>query len=405
MARIPDKLKDERWVAITEKMYLSAFFVCVVFAFLKRTILPIPWAEKGSTVEYFFEYTTSMPQYMEYILCLIILLRIYSLRQYRCQYFLCSVIIYEIVKYAVEINGYDHILLLALLIIGAKEISFDKIMKLYTWTTGILLVITMSCALLGVVENVEFGVKERMAFGIGAPTDFAAHVFFLMVCMWFVWGYRHVVFCVVLTLSAAGFVYYFSKAKCSAICLIMLSGIIVWNYYSERFCRNNSKEYIMNPIGVVFLSVSVHLAAIGTHVLTMLYDMDSDIMNKLNTIMTNRLELGHRGIEICGFQFWGQRIHMIGNWGYGNVKGNYFYLDSSYLQMSLMYGLIISVMFLFATTILGYRAYQSRQWKLLWILSLMAVHGIMEQRLFYLAYCPFLLAVSACLGEVPGEEK
>ena len=64
-----------------------------------------------------------------------------------------------------------------------------------------------------------------------------------------------------------------------------------------------------------------------------------------------------------------------------------------------MYGMIISVLLIVAFLMIGYRAYGSRQWILLLALGLLAIHGVIEQRLWSIAYCPFLLAAFARLDE------
>lgn len=382
-----------------EYIYLIAFFLLVVFAFLKTTLFPVPWALQGSAVEYFYEYNLSMPAGMVYVLAGLILIRCVMMGRCGWKHLVMSAVILGLTAQAVRVNQCENLLVWALLILGAKNVSFEKIMAVYTLTIGTMLSITVLSATMGWIDNIAYGESQRLAFGIVSPTDFGAHVFFFFLCLWYVRKEKAGRWFTLLTAGIGVLMYYYSETRCSSICMILLSVLICVHDMAYRRGVKRKKTYDMPNVLAVVLAVSIQLAALATLCLTMLYRWDYERIVKWDSIMSNRLELGKRVIDISGFHLWGKNFRMIGHWAEGTVTGNYFYLDSSYLQMIVMYGLIITVLLMAAFLVIGYRAYSSRLWILLWVLGLLAIHGIIEQRLWSLSYCPFLLAVFARLDE------
>lgn len=384
---------------LIECVYLTVLALLVTYAFLRTTIWPLPWAAFDSGIQYFNELSSAIPLCMDYVLAGIILLRCLTMGKKGLGYLCLSAGLCAVVFHAYGISQNRELLYLVLLILGAKDISFKKIMKVYTVVVGVLLSATVAAAAVGILENVSFSADGKLAFGIVSSTDFAAHVFFAILCVWYVWGEKTKIWAAVPVLGAAVLIYRYSQARCSTACLILLAVLLVGHILVKRFAKEKGRKYAMQPVLACILGCSVQLAAVGTLVLTMMYQFDIPWLYKVDQIMSNRLELGKRGLDICGFSLWGQSVELRGNWVTGAVTGKYFYLDSSYLQMTIMYGMIISVLLMFAFLMIGYRAYGSRQWILLLALGLLAIHGVIEQRLWSIAYCPFLLAVFARLDK------
>ena len=111
-----------------------------------------------------------------------------------------------------------------------------------------------------------------------------------------------------------------------------------------------------------------------------------------NRILTNRLSLVKKGIDIYGFQLWGSNIPMTGNGGDINLPSKYYYIDSSYMQVSLLYGVAILAVGMILFTMACLYARREQDWILLLALCFVALHGLFEHHAFQLAYSPFLLA-------------
>ena len=126
-------------------------------------------------------------------------------------------------------------------------------------------------------------------------------------------------------------------------------------------------------------------------------------MASLDSLFSTRLQLGKKAIDVYGMRPWGQWIKLFNN-AEGKDNSFYFYIDSSYVQLAVMYGLILLGLVLLAFLLISYRAWSQREWIFLWILAITAGHGIMEQHLVELPYCPFILALLADTVENRGAE-
>lgn len=395
---------EKNWKKITqylqsfsEGIYLTILTMITAYAFLRTTTVPLPLNTGENGIAFFNELTTNIPLHIDYLLLGIIVFRCLISGKHIWRNCFFSAGIYGLVYYAVSINEYDILLLFALLLLAARDISFDKIMKVYTATVGILLILTVGASLGGLIENLQFGENGKMAFGIVYSTDFAAHVFFLMLCIWYLRGEKTSYWESALTGILGLAVYWWSDARCSAGSLLLLAVLMAVHHYLGSRHPEMVKKIYRNDILPSILALSFPVASACMVAVSIMYQENIGWMNRLNKFLSRRLYYGKHAISICGFHLWGKQIRMNGHWADGQVTNNYFYLDSSYMQMTLMYGMVISALTLLAFLYIGYRAVQKKQWIFLWILTLVAMHGLFEQRIWNLAYCPFILAVFARL--------
>ena len=90
--------------------------------------------------------------------------------------------------------------------------------------------------------------------------------------------------------------------------------------------------------------------------------------------------------------------------GYGGIAGlkqfynpqaKYFYLDSSYVRLAVIYGLIIGVLLVVFMTVIAYRSTLRHEFILAAVILLISIHCIVEQHLFDISYDPFLISLIA----------
>ena len=372
---------------ILEYLYLFFLVMFIAQEFLEFTMFPINWKEPFGLWNilnkiYFWLFDT--PQY---ILSFILILRILFLKKYEWKYFVLSVAILWCARCSWLENHNANILLLMLLMIGGKDISFRKIVYIHMLTIASLLIITMGSTAIGLIENVVYAPEERSviryAFGMTYPTNFAAYVFYLTMDYWYWRGKNLSYFDIGITALLGIFVFVFCGARCSTICFCL--GVIFMFFYKHR---------LENKGLAVLLSMSMSFASIGSILLSMFYTYRNPYLVKLDSLLSSRLRLGRKGIDIYGFRLWGQAISMNGN-AEGEYAGKYFFLDSSYLQCGIIYGVVIMGLILLAFFAIGNQARRNQEWALLWIMALIAIHSIMEQHLLEISNCVFILAAFA----------
>lgn len=301
-------------------------------------------------------------------------------------------------EHAVKANGYDNILFMILMILGARGISFRKIIKVYFAVSLFVTVGVVLGSQIGLIENLVYqqaGRNIRIAFGFGYPTSFAAHIYFLILCFWYLRAGKLTIMDPILPAFFGVFVYIFCEARFTSISLLLMAFVMCICTLLKVYCKKNGRIYRMHPIWSGTLALSPVVCAGGINVLSVLYTEHNQLLVFLDQLITNRLALAQKGVELFGFSLWGTDIRMIGSGGTTSQPTQYFFLDSAYMQFSLQYGLAILALILLMLLFLCCRARVEKQWDFLWILVFVSINGVIEANIFQLIYCPFLLAVFA----------
>lgn len=385
-----DMMKRKNTEDILEILYLLAFAVYIGFFFLGTTMFQIEWPN--------FFYTD-----LRAVITALILVRAAYSKQYKIWEVAVILGLYILFSMASSRNGYEEYMYLLILIIGARGISFKKLIKVYAAVTAVLLIITIAAALSGYIENLTYyqeGRRTRYAFGINYPTDFSAILFYLILAWFYIRGKK----LKYIELGIAGFlgifVYWFCDARMNTICIIGASLVFAVHKLLSKKAEKKQKEYrICKPISMLLILSGILCSLIMTG-LTMLYSPNNPIIAFIDNALSSRLRLGHKGIDIYGFTLWGQNIPMIGLGSTTKDVDFYFFLDSSHIYNLLQFGLLIAVLLLAAWTMISGKAYIKKEWELLLILAIIAVQCMVEHHMVSVAFNPFWMAL---LGELSVE--
>jgi len=386
-----------------EYWYLLIFGLITAYFFLRITVFGIPWdlflkTESGSN-NFFSKMLFEAPYYL---LGATVFLRYLIQEKYDYKKIAVAAIVFIIGRYVWLESDRSRILFFLLLMLGAKDISFRKIIRVFFGTVSSLLMVTIVCALCGVIENYTYELSKgiRRSFGIVYPTNFAAIVFFQVLCWWYLRKEKTTYLEAAAVLGIAGLLKINCNARCSCICLTGVSVIMVWQRFQYQYHFKKNQEYRLNSFISSVLAMSPIFAAGGIITLTIIYS-NNPFLQKLNKLLSLRLSLGKKALDVYGMSLWGQYVRMFGNVE-GQINKTYFYIDSSYLQLAIMYGLVALGAVLLSFLLIGSRAKVQRDWTLLWIIAFIAVHGVIEQHLVEIPYCPFILALFANTVEQKG---
>lgn len=388
MKTLNQKLKDNI-ETLLEKLYIVVLILWISYFFLNTTTFRVQWPE--------FYYTSIRIAFVA-----IIFMRACYSKTYSYIELGIIGILFVCFSFAVYRNGYTELKDALLVIFGAKDISFKKLLKIYSGTIGILLLLTIILALRGYIDNLIYyqdGRRPRIAFGIGYPTDFSAYIFYILLAYFYIRGKRIKYLEIVSGIVAAIAVYWFCDARLNTICILLLSAIFLYNRIIQKICEKNNKLYIMNRLWSHCLTLSTTIASIFMILLTLFYSTDNHAIQLINNLLNNRLFYGNRGIKIYGLSFWGQYIPQQGAGGSTESITHYFFLDVSYVSILLRYGIVILGLVLLIWLIIGIKAQKGRNWELLWAIALVAIQCAVEHHMLEVVYCPFLWALFANTNE------
>ena len=335
---------------ILERVYLILFGFLFLDAFYRTTMFP-----QTFVVNQWFPTLT--------LLALIFLKLLLYGREKPLQSILIGIlslsflVIYKITR---DIN----LPIMAYLVIGAYRVSFRKIISVYTAIEIPLLLFCIAASQTGLVPDLVYdmtgwGRGLRHSFGIIFPTDFAAHVTYLVLG----WGWLRGRKLTWAELGAFAFctwaMYYFCSARTSAVSLMTFTVLCVCTKLYEQFVRWDSLRPALpkglSVAGKAIQLLSGHavlLLSLVMLVLTRGYS-DSAFMQKIDYLFSYRLSLGRLALGQYDVPLLGQEVIMQGG-GYSETSplGYYFYIDCSYIKMLVCYGLVVSILIWIAYTLL-----------------------------------------------------
>ncbi len=392
----------QRIFKASEYWYLGMLVLLTVYKVLSYACLDIVWDNLGEGIPIIRFLIVHFLLEPNGVLLTLAVIRHICYEKYDIRELIAAVLICYLTAYAVKVNHHEEILMMILLMLCARGISFRRLLKIYFITVCLTVTGVVLASQFGLIENMQYqlsGRRSQMAFGFSYPTRFASHIFFLLLWYWYLRGNRMKYKEAIMPIMAGVFVWIFSNARLNTVCLFAMAGVMFWQSYSFRKAENRGTDTPALAGLAELLPLSPIIAALTITMLTVIYTSDNPFMYHLNQILNGRLSLTQKAIDIYGVYIWGRWIRMAGNGGYrmGNTK--YFYIDSAFMQCSVRYGLVLLVMILLLFWFIGIRGKKYKNMLLMWALLFVSVHAMIEPQLMELQYCPLLFAAFAEFGE------
>lgn len=277
-----------------------------------------------------------------------------------------------------------------LIILAAKDISVQKIIKITCYAQGICLMMSIMLSQIGVIRDYIFDPNTRARHGLGFAWATTAPILFFF----FVLSYI-----------------YLRKEKISMTELIVLELLNVWLFlmtntrmsfyltslllvavFALRFWGQNRES--MAVINKLLVSVPL-LGCVVAFFIHAGYDSSDPNWNALNSLLSGRLALGYDGIQKYGLTLFGQPIQWVG-YGYGyEMVETYNYVDCSYLQILLENGLVSLAIIILAYMYIMYMAVKMKDFYLQLVILFIIIFSITEPRLMNLSFNPFPIMAAA----------
>lgn len=279
-----------------------------------------------------------------------------------------------------------------LFLYGARHIKFDKIAKFTLIESCLLLMFIILSSKLGLILNYVEITGERMREYL---------------------GFRYALFPQMLMFNITAIsLYIYRKRKSNVRFLILL----VVNYWMFRKTNSRLSFYLAiililamfmlvkfpnilkkRKIFCFCMSFSFIFCSIFSIFIISNYDSSNNIMYEVNNFFGQRLYLGKISLDKYNINLFGHDTEYVGNGLdiYGNKDNEtYFYVDCLYLNILEKYGLIFTVLFMLMLTYVLYKSWKSEDYGALVILSMFALHGLIDDLEIYLYYNTFWFIIS-----------
>lgn len=383
-SKIKDKWQSLMNVNITgEGLYLFAFGVVLFVSFLISTTF-MPYL----TIKYL--------NYITYCMVCILLIKIVTFDRYRWWQLLILFAVFGLSVISWRKSHITSLMIMTAFVIAARGVDFHKIIHSYLWINGMLLLATFVYSLLGIISNLTYYRHHipRFAMGIDYPTDLAAYVLYFVIAWCFQYYEKLRLRDYLIIIIADFFMFLVTNARLDALMILLFVCAIVLAK------RADSGKPIAVNMCKTFWSFSIILPY-GYFLLNYYYSEKNYIMRHINNLLSGRLALGYRGLNQCGITMVGQ--HVVEQ-GWGGAKGyalsenepwKYFYIDSSFMRLLLIYGFIIGLIVVAAMMIISIKSTIQHEYLIPTIMFMITISSLIDQHLVEITFNPFLIALLA----------
>lgn len=380
--------------AYWEPIYLILLAFFVGMRFLLSTMFTIYWPK------YFYRTLTVIG-------VVLVLLHLMMAKDISKKEIAAMLVVTFVFMMSHYVSGYDFLVDLLMLILGAYRVNFRNILKTYIAVWSVLLVVTIIGAMTGLAENLVFyqdyveGVgftRERMALGICYPTDLAAYVAFLMfayVCV----RDEYITYLEIGVMAGlAGAVYYITDARTNFIVMEMLVVVVLLaKKFKKQFEKLINKKWAKGVC--VFLPIVMCLIAWS---MTIVFNADNDVLTFIDRkVLSYRLWLGKRALNDYGISAFGKYVLEKGFGGSVEFPGDYFFIDSSFISMGVKYGLFFLLVNIVMFSGKIYRFVVEKKILIIIVMSMITIQSLMEHHYIQYWYNPFTITIFAsmsCVG-------
>ena len=112
----------------------------------------------------------------------------------------------------------------------------------------------------------------------------------------------------------------------------------------------------------------------------------------INSFLSQRLKMGREAFLRFSVTLFGQPILWTTGIGTSNIN-DYFYVDSSYLQILLRYGIVVLIVLCWFMVLISKYSYLNKKKYMLLSVTIFLLHCIFDPQLLSFKYNPFLICV------------
>ena len=266
-------------------------------------------------------------------------------------------------------------------IYAARKIDFKRIVQVFLGTVGVLLLVSVVGAVLGIFPNVTvtrgLGTNLRFAMGMVYTTDFAARVFYL--CMAYVALRR---FRLTLPEKISLFVIILwtgivTGARLDILLMLLLLGTVI--FYKQIV-------QLINWLGSRGLLIIQGFGILSIFLMSLVFNPNNRVLAAVNHLLSGRLVEGHIAFKNYSVNLFGQYIAEQGNGGFHPHIVHYFFIDSSYLITLLKNGAVTFMLLLILIAFVTKRLVKARAYPLVIVMFLTVISSIIDQHLPELSF-------------------
>lgn len=370
---------------ISEKIYLCTLFIWVVVASLVTTTYFV-------RLDGFLSLYRSLLYFTIFALLIKELMNLpKTLNYFRFHWKQLLVVIALFISMFIVAKNRDGILDInvLLLVFSARDIDFRKLLGTFSLATFLVLCLTIYASQKGIIANMFMNADGGYRFSLGFNyVSFASQRLFFALCTYLMFRGKRISYLELLALLLATIYMYQQTSTTSPFYLSIL--ILTYVLFSIKIFK---KEFIIENF---WLKKIANYGFILALIITLYFCFYSsgNLFHLVDQFTHNRLRLSVEGFRNFGVSWLGQHIIFTTMDIFGNFTSNYNFIDSSFVQLLVIDGLIVSTFMLFALTKVMKYFVSIRKDIVLACLGIMIIHGMFDPQMLVLRYSPLILFIS-----------
>lgn len=290
-----------------------------------------------------------------------------------------------------KFSGSKTILVYWVFIIAAHDIELERIVKAALMVHFACMLIIIASSVWGIIEDriyTQGSDRVRASLGYLYTTD-SSNYFFRMILMYIYVRKEKISWESIGALELCNILLFKLTDTRNAFLLGTLALFVtgVWKLF--KGLRKNNLIYKAGAV------LTMPIMSVVMILLTFFYNPQIQWLESLNKFINGRLSLGYNAFKMYGLHLWGKPIQWIGGANdYITYSGEYNYVDSSYVQIILSYGIIIFLLICLLFIALGRKASKINDIYLILVLVTIALHSALDPQLFWMAFNPFIMCYS-----------
>ena len=276
-----------------------------------------------------------------------------------------------------------------LLVFSARDIDFRKLLGTFSIATFLVLCLTIYASQKGIIANMFMNADGGYRFSLGFNyVSFASQRLFFALCSYLMFRGKKISYLELLALLLATIYMHQQTSTTSPFYLSIL--ILTYALFSVKIFK---KEFIIENFWTKTLAHYGFILALAI-ILYFCFYSSGNLFHLVDQFTHNRLRLSVEGFRNFGVSWLGQHIIFTTTDIFGNFTSNYNFIDSSFVQLLVIDGLIVSVFMLFALTKVMKYFVSIRKDIVLACLGIMIIHGMFDPQMLVLRYSPLILFIS-----------
>ena len=297
------------------------------------------------------------------------------------------------------------IVIFVLTIIALKNCDFDKLVKVALGVFLTMLLLTVDLSLLKVLPDWTYGRGELIRHSLGLYYPTITQGLYLSVILMYCYlrksDAKLIELLILETINI--FLYTYTNGRLSFIlCSFILAMMVISKFENIKYitkyamCKKILKVLCYTfPILMFLLSFSLSVS----------YSSGNSIVKNIDQVLSGRLKYSNEALKKYEITLFGKDIKWNGWGGHGYVKNNNFnsseynYVDISYIRILLDYGIVATILILYAYTAILIKSYNQKKYWLCIIMFYILIWSFIEPYIIYIGKNIFALAFRNIINE------